>query len=352
MANEQANSAISIFNIGQHTEEMNAAMQYQKKENNLFDPKLEKVTDTLLIIVRPIPYYKNPLESKVEKNFYALEDGAGTVIFDSRTTFNKPAENHYEFCPVSDLWSKLHFSTDLNVQERSKALRLQRANYSYMQIVNFPSKPEMNGQIVVMKLPMEMVKLFNSMMSPSKDELALGTKPVQPYDMFHGSDLKCTITGKMVNGILMRDWKVEQSKRDCEVNLPLGPNGAMLPISKCKQEDVLKFFEDVETVDIAAQYGYHEPSYDVKRRVKAILKNIAAGIPGLEQVAANYFPEVDEGAHLDQNAQPAQPAPQPLSQPTPQPVVAGNPMAVPETAQVAKPGAPVTPAANGAPAIP
>lgn len=358
MANEQNAGAISIFNIGEHTEEMNASMMYQKRENNLFDPKLDKVTDTLTLIVRPVPYYKNPMESKVEKNFYALEDGAGVILFDSRTTFNKPAENKWEFCPVSDLWSKLHFSKDQNVQKRADALRLQRANYSYMQIVNFPSKPEMNGQIVIMKLPMEMVKLFATMMAPSKDEIALGTKPVQPYDMFHGSTIKCAISGKMVNNILMRDWKVEQADKNCEMQFPLGPSDTMIPVSQCEQSAVLKYLEEHQTIDLREQYGYHEPSIDIKRRVKGVLERIAAGIPGLPEVVAGYFPEVGEAAKLDQNAKPApQPLPnQPVaSQPAPQPLpnqqVAGNPMGVPAEAQVAQAGA-APEAQPSAPVIP
>lgn len=336
MANEQNAGAISIFNIGEHTEEMNASMMYQKRENNLFDPKLDKVTDTLTLIVRPVPYYKNPMESKVEKNFYALEDGAGIILFDSRTTFNKPAENKWEFCPVSDLWSKLHFSKDQNVQKRADALRLQRANYSYMQIVNFPSKPEMNGQIVIMKLPMEMVRLFATMMAPSKDELALGTKPVQPYDMFHGSTIKCTIAGKMVNGILMRDWKVEQADKNCEIQFPLGQNDTMIPVSQCEQAAVLKYLEEHQKIDLREQYGYHEPSIDIKRRVKGVLERVAAGIPGLPEVVAGYFPEVGEAARFDQNAQPvaSQPAPQPL----PNQQVPGNPMGIPADAQPAQAG--------------
>lgn len=325
MANE-----ISIFNIGEHTEEMNAGMFTPHAENKLFDPRLKDARETKVCIIRPIPVVADPVHSMVTKRYYAINDQAGTIWFDSRTTFNKPAAQHFEFCPVSDLWAKLRNSKDPNIQGRTKALRLQTANYAYVQIVKFPGEEAFEGKIMPMRLPAELIKTFQSMSCPNEQELALGTKPVQPFDIMHGKNIKCTITGKMVDGTLMRDWKIETVGEACEASFPVGPNGAMIAVSKAKQEDIIKYLTEQQTEDLNDKYGYHEPTTDVKIRMKAYLQNLVMDVPGLREIAASYFPELAAAMPLDQNANaaPAQPAmPQAApAQPAPQTIPAGDPM--------------------------
>lgn len=322
-----ANETLSIFNIGEHQAEMNAGMFQEKPESELFDPKLKDIKEQKVCIIRMMPYVKDPLHSLCSKSFYAIGDAMGTCIFDSRTTFNNPAEHKYEFCPVSDMWLKLRGSKDANVQNRSKMLRMQRANYAYVQIIKFPGEEALEGQMRVMRLPAELVKLLSSMAKPSEQELALGTQPVQPFDIMRAKNIKCTITGKMVENTLMRDWKVETAGEVCEAQFPLGPNGAMTPVSKLKQEDVIKYFTENQKVDLQERYGYHEPTIDVKRRVKIFLQGLAAGIPGLPEVVAGYFPELIEAAKTDVEAQPL-----PTAQPTTavNPIPVGDPMAAPQ----------------------
>ena len=355
---------ISIFNIGQHSEEINKGMFREKYENVLFDPKLKDVNEKLVFIIRPMPLLKNPKKSMISKNFYALTDSLGTFLFDSRTTFNRPAENHYEFCEASDVWLKLRNSKDTNVQNKTNLLRMQRANYAYVQIIAYPSDPTMNGKMVPMRIPMELVKLFDSMARPSEQDVALGAKPVQPFDLYGGKDIKCTVSGKMVGTVLMREWKVEPNGEPKEASFPLGAKGAMTPISKLKQEDVLKYFEETQTIDMENQYGYHEPVIDVKRRMKNYLAWVVADVPGIREYVAGLFPEVVAAAHTDQNAQsifgnnaqPAgtvqQPAAQPLPGAQPQTIVAGNPMNPAAGQPVQQPAQPATPPAGAEPTAP
>lgn len=324
MANE-----ISIFNIGEHSEEMNVGMFAKKPESKLFDPKLKDVRETKVFIIRPIPVVTDPLHSLVSKRYYACQDQAGTIWFDSRTTFNNPATQHYEFCPASDLWVKLRNSNDPNIQARTKALRLQTANYAYVQIVQFPGEAAFEGQILPMRLPAELIKAFKSMANPNEQEIALGSKPVQPFDIIRGKNIKCTITGKMLEGTLMREWKIETVGEICEASFPVGPNGAMVPVSKAKQEDIIKYLTEQETEDLNDKYGYHEPTTDVKLRMKAYLQGLVADVPGLCNIAAKYFPELAEAMPLDQNANamPAQPEPACIPpQAAPQHISAGDPM--------------------------
>lgn len=299
---------ISIFNIGDHSAELNGAMFQAKAESNLFDPKLKDAKDTKVCIIRPIPMVKNPLQSMVVKHYYALQDQAGTLMFDSRTTFNRPAENHYEFCPVSDLWSKLNRSNDPNVQARAAQLRRQTANYAYVQVVKFPGEEHLEGKIMPMRLPAAMTKLFAAMAQPSEQELALGAVPTQPFDIINGKNIKCTIVGKIVNGTLMREWKVE-ALQPSQLELPLGPNGANVPVTQLAQEDVVKFITDAQSEDLVERYGYHEPANDVKIRMKNLLRGLVMDIPALVAAVNEYFPELPSNEVAPQAAQPV-PQPQ------------------------------------------
>lgn len=50
---------------------------------------------------------------------------------------------------------------------------MRRENYAYVQIIAYPSDPTMNGKMLPMRIPFELVKLFNSMARPSEQEVAL-----------------------------------------------------------------------------------------------------------------------------------------------------------------------------------
>lgn len=189
---------VTIFNIGQNQKEMNASMFREKFESKLFDPKLKSVEDTDTFIVRPIPYALDPLNSMSSKNFYGLNDELGYFNFDSRTTFNRPQDNHWEFCPPSDLWSKLRSSKDPNIQQRTSLLGMQRGNYCYIQVVAYPKDPAMNGKILPFRVPMEMMKAMDAMANPTKNDIALGAVPTQPFDIINGKNLKCKITNLVV----------------------------------------------------------------------------------------------------------------------------------------------------------
>lgn len=331
---------INIFNVGEHTEEMNGAMFQEKQEDKTFDPRLESERDTLSFIVRPMPWIKDPRRSLVSKNYYIFNDGLGYVWFDSKTTFNRYP--HFEFCPASDLWSKLRNSQDPAVKDKTKQLALKRANYCYVQIVNFPKDSSLNGQIRPMRIPVDMAKAFEAMAKPSDQDIALGSVPTNPFDMFNGKNLKCTITGHVQGGTLMRKWTITPTEAT-EVLLPLGPNGAMTPVSKLEQSKVLEFFTEQQDIDLEERYGYKEPTMEVKRRVKNVLARIAAGVPGLDRVVAGYFPEVDADAPLNPEAQamPGMQAPTGINMdaaPTPQPLPNATPAETTQSSEQKGPG--------------
>lgn len=294
---------LSIFSIGDNKDKMDAGMFREKFDNPLFDPRVKQAGDQLVFIIRPMPYVHNPLKSMISKSYYAFRDNIGVIMFDSRTTFNRPAENHWEFCPPSDVWLKLRKSPDPDVKKIAGWIRQQRANYCYVQVVNYPADTSFNGKILPMRIPVEMVKLFDSMSNPTEQDLALGTKPVQPFNIMDGMNIKCTVLGHKQDDILMRKWTCKTDGPIGEASFPLGKDGAMVPVSKLKQEDVLKHFEEQQTIDLEEQYGYKEPSIDTKRRMKALLQAWTNHIPGMPAVTATYFPELREANAVDQNAQ-------------------------------------------------
>ena len=310
---------VTIFNIGENREAMNDSMFRKKFESHMFDPKLKNIQDTDSFIIRPLPYVKDPLHSLVNKSFYALQDELGVFIFDSRTTFNRPAEGYYQFCEPSDLWLKLRNSKDPNISRRTEQLRKQQSNVCYVQIVNYPKDPSLNGQIRPFRLPTELVKAMNQMANPTEQQRALGAIPVQPFDMFKGKNITCSIVGHMEGSTLMRKWTVTVDQISSEVRLPLGPNGEMIEISKCSQESVVALFNEKMQDDLTEQYGYHEPSVQVKQRMKNYLRRLVSDIPVLLATVESYFPDLANLMKLDQESIAPQ-QPQPAQQPVPQPV--------------------------------
>lgn len=347
-ANAAGTEKLSIFSIGANKEQMDASMFREKFDNPLFDPKVKKAGDTLVFIIRAMPFIGNPLKSMIAKNYYALRDATGVIMFDSRTTFNRPAENHWEFCPPSDVWLKLRGAKDPNVKARAGWIRQQRANYCYVQIIAFPEDPSFNGKIMPMRIPVEMVKLFDAMSKPSEQDLALGTKPIQPFDILSSKNIKCTVTGFMQDEVLMRNWKTVLDGELCEAKFPLGPNGAMTPVTKLKQEDVIKYFQEQESIDLEEAYGYKEPTIEAKRRMKALLQAWTNDIPGLPNIVAGYFPELANQLPLEQNA--AEPSVFNMGQPLPNPIQAGNPMNTVQT--TVPPIPPATPIPTATPIPP
>jgi hypothetical protein len=59
----------------------------------------------------------------------------------------------------------------------------------------------------------------------------------------------------------MRKWSVKPYEPS-EIQLPLGPNGAMAPISTLSQEAVQAYFVENQTINLTEAYGYKQPSYE------------------------------------------------------------------------------------------
>jgi len=290
---------VSIFNVGQHADAINEQMYRQRGESPLFDIRVKNVGDTTSFIIRPVPYIKDVIhKSKVLKYFYAIPDGQNYVIYDSRTTFNKPEINHWEFCPISDIWAKLKNSVDPNVQNMAMQLRRQVGIYIYVMVVNCPDEPKYNGKIMPMKIPIEMETAMFNMANPSEAQKKLGKTGIQPFDIINGCNLECTITGHKPRPTdpVMRDWKVSVEKPS-ELQLPLGPNGAMVNVSTLPQADVEKYFLDQQTIDLQEMYGYKAPNADANIKAYNWLMSLnIIHVPGIREAIIQNFQTVVNAA--------------------------------------------------------
>jgi len=339
-------SELSIFNVGEHADRLNQAFQRPSYSNNLFDPRVEKAGESKIVILRPMPYIFDVAHSIVGKNFYVFKDLNGNyVYYDSRTTFNDPANNHWEFCPVGQAWNLFNKSTDPAVKARQKLIPRRTQNYCYVQILKYPSDEKLIGRIMPMAIPMEMKKFFDAMACPSEDDIKLGTQPVNPFDLFNACPIKLTITGKIVNNTLMRDWKVEKYLDfGKEAIFPLGAGNAWLPISQLDKTAVENHFKEQQTENLVEVYGYHQPSVEVEDAVRTWLRGVCYGVPGIQEQVDSWFPHLPQpAAHAV-----AQPAAQAVTQPAQapaQPQAPANP--APEA-----PAQPAAPAAPQAPAMP
>jgi hypothetical protein len=255
-------SELSIFNIQDKQAELNSAMFAERGESPLFNPKVKNVGDSQSFIIRVMPYINDIPKSLVSKAFYVFNDSLGTIIFDSRTTFNQPEIQKYEFCEASDLWSKLRNSPDPAVSGLQTQLRLQRKNYAYVLVMNNPADPKFNGRIMPMEIPMEMVKLMRIMTNPTDSDKALGAKSINPFDLYNGCAFRCTITGHKPNpnDPVMRDWKVEREVSGPAI-FPLGEGGAWMPIGSLEQAKVAEFFTAQQTFNMLEMYDNANGSF-------------------------------------------------------------------------------------------
>ena len=344
-------SDLSIFNVGEHAERLNQAFQKPVYKNNLFDPRVDKVGDTKSFIIRPMPYINDIPHSLVTKHFYSFQDPNGNwVHYDSRATFNDPANNHWESCPVGQAWNLFKKSSDQAVKDRQKLIPRRTDNYCYVQILKYPADASLVGRIMPMAVPMELKKFFDKMAAPTPDDIAMGIKAVNPFDLFNGFAIKCSITGHMPDGrTLMRDWKVEKfDDFSGEAIFPLGPNMAWTKISQLDQAVVEQHFREQQTDNLVEVYGYHQPSEQVEEAVRTWLRGVCYGVPGIQEQVDSWFPHLKPSVVAQPAAQPVSQAP--AAHQTPAAPAPNQAPAMPQAPQM--PQAPAMPEQAPAPAAP
>lgn len=131
----------------------------------------------------------NPLDIKqsiVKQTTYAMNDAEGFFMVKS-----KLANNDRE-CPIFKSWKTLWFSGDDNKKNWAKQMYdKSESQWVLVQILEDDNKPELTGQIKVMKLPKAIYVKLEALMNPAPETKK---SPVPVMDYIFGRALEMDVT--------------------------------------------------------------------------------------------------------------------------------------------------------------
>ena len=131
----------------------------------------------------------NPLDIKqsiVKQTTYAMNDAEGFFMVKS-----KLANNDRE-CPIFKSWKSLWFSGDENKKNWAKQMYdKSESQWVLVQILEDDNKPELKGQIKVMKLPKAIYVKLEALMNPAPETKK---SPVPVMDYIFGRALEMDVT--------------------------------------------------------------------------------------------------------------------------------------------------------------
>ena len=131
----------------------------------------------------------NPLDIKqsiVKQTTYAMNDAEGFFMVKS-----KLANNDRE-CPIFKSWKTLWFSGDESKKEWAKQMYdKSESQWVLVQILEDDNKPELKGQIKVMKLPKAIYVKLEALMNPAPETKK---SPVPVMDYIFGRALEMDVT--------------------------------------------------------------------------------------------------------------------------------------------------------------
>lgn len=163
--------------------------QKQTYDNNIYktNPKDSVAEDghyrsRIRILYNPF----NIKSSIVQQCKYAMRDINGFFMVNSKLA------NGDRSCPIFSSWKKLWFSGDENKKEWAKKMYdKSESQWVLVQILEDQNKPELTGQIKVMKLPKAIFNKMVAKMNPSQESKKL---PVPIMDYLIGLPLEMDVT--------------------------------------------------------------------------------------------------------------------------------------------------------------
>lgn len=131
----------------------------------------------------------NPLDIKqsiVRQATYAMNDAEGFFMVKSKLG------NGDRECPIFKSWKKLWFSGDATKKEWAKKMYdKSESQWCLVQVIEDLNKPEMTGQIKVMKLPKAIYVKLEALMNPAAESKKT---PVPVMDYIFGPALEMDVT--------------------------------------------------------------------------------------------------------------------------------------------------------------
>lgn len=170
---------LSIFNAPETTEHNQIIYRTNPKDSKSEDGHYRS---KIRIIYNP----NDIKQSIVKQATYAMNDSNGFFMVKSKLG------NGDRDCPIFKAWKQLWFSGDENKKEWAKQMfDKSESQWVLVQVIEDENKPELTGQIKVMKLPKAIYVKLEALMHPSPESKK---SPVPVMDYIFGGVLEMDVT--------------------------------------------------------------------------------------------------------------------------------------------------------------
>lgn len=233
----------------------------------------------------------NPKDSLPKRYTYKLpypDNPSQTYNFLSPSTIGHK-------CPVMELWFKLKSEEkkgDTVAGQKAKNLSRKRYRAVMVQIIQYISHPELNGQFRILRFPegMDIDNLIASKINPSEEERQLGAEPVNVFDPFESPllILRCG-KGSVGRDFSKSSWAPEKQSHGNLVPDKRDDKGNILsyrPLTKADMQDQAKAREYLvwlmdelkkPEISLQEQWLYKEPDEKTLEQVRKSLELIETG---------------------------------------------------------------------------
>lgn len=219
-------------------------------------------------LVRFLPYWKNPNNSKVRKYYVWVQDPVTGENFsvDCPSTVNEKSI-------LKDAYWKLKNSTSAAEQELSKLLSRAENYYCLVQILKDSNKPELEGKIMVYKFGKKINDKIESQLKPASEYQTA----CNPFDLFEGKVFAMHVVKKA-------NWNNYDMCEFVGEKTPLLLEQKPLQRTKEDMDKVLTWLK--ENSPELDKYEYKPWSDELNTKVMTALKNIIPDARLIEQVLA------------------------------------------------------------------
>ncbi len=258
-----AQEEFDIFNLG--VKDLDTG-EKDKGASDLYTPKPDQGQDgTYKSLIRFLPNPKNPRKPFIRKYVYWLEDADGNGFYaDSPSTVG-------EKCPVQDMFFKLRNSDSAVDKKISEGLKRKEVYYALVQIVKDPQKPDLEGQVKVMKFGYKIKAKIDEELNPQFDE------PTQVFDPFEGKNFELIISKKA--GFPNYDASKFQGKRSSMIL-----NGSAVSDSNESRKAILDYLNDAPDLN---NFDYQVWTDDQRRKIMNVLSQFSSPGKSIENVTSN-----------------------------------------------------------------
>jgi hypothetical protein len=229
--------------------------QAQGGDANIYKPYPELGKDGVYkSLIRFLPNIANPKKSKIHKYYVWLKDPVDNSNFvaDCPSTVGKKSI-------LKDIFWKLKNSPSAKDQELAKSFSRKEDYYALIQVVKDPSKPELEGKIMVFKFGKKVADMIEQQIKPE-----YGT-PCNPFDLFEGKNF----------GVHVRkvgDWNNYDLCQFVGEKGPISIGGSPVEKSEADQKRIVEYLK-AGPQDLVEKYDYKEWSDEDREKINSIIRN-------------------------------------------------------------------------------